>query len=458
MDRNKKKNVHTFDIRLLFIPAVLLISMLVIVDIEVMGTCLSIVLLFALALIYICCEIASIWKGQPFPMKLQYYEDVAVLLLLGWSLLCIVGKMIRSWEPGVPNYQFQVTCITSAFLYFIFKKIKDFKDWYFDLILYSGLLVMGYMLYCYLCDMRMAGFLADIVNDSGQAASYLLLPCMISVYRYCMCRDRVRSAFYLLIAIVGFFTLLINYNTISFWIMAVFFFLIPVVLRPTAELVKRDMQLCFVFFFMMSNMSLLTNYTQLIRKEINLSLEHSVYLDLLIAVGGVLFFRYWDKIPEEIDKERLILRKMRRGYILVLKLMGIIFLSFVIGKDAWKGLPDTMGTTIVTSFAIPLIDSVGNNRNIWISSMENSSISALGMLVLSGLLIRRIIRNHNFAKPLTGGFQIFAAVVFIEMFFFTPYINILPVYLLILVMAAFYREDRQRGVVSKINLKEITVK
>ena len=458
MEFCKRENVHISNIQAIFIPAVLLISMLVIVDIEVVGTRLDIILFFALAFIYICFEMVSIRKGHPFPLRLQYPEDVTVLALLVWSLLGIIGKLFQSWELGVPNHQFQVMCITVSFLYLLFKEVNDFRDRYFDLILYSALIVMGYMLFCYLCNMQMNGILTDIMDDSGRAASYLLLPCVIGVYRYCVCRDRVRSVFYLLIAIVAFFTLLLNYNIISLWIMAAAFFLIPVVMRPTAELVKRDMQLCFVFFFMMSNMSLLTNYTQLIQKEMSLSLEHSVYIDLLIAVGGVLFFSYWDKIPEEIDKDRLILRKMRRGYILVLKLMGIVFLSFAAGGGRWKSLPDTMGTTIVKSFAVPLIDEINNSNNIWISCMENSSISALIILIFAGLLIRRIIRNHSFAKPLTGGFQIVTIAVFIESFFFVPYINVLPVYLLIIVMAAFYREDKQRGVVSKINLKEIIEK
>lgn len=454
MGHNKKENVHTPNIKAIFIPAVLLISMLMVVDVEVAGTRLGIMLLFALALICICFETVSIRRGHPFPLRLQHPEDITVLAMLGWSLLCIIGKIFG----GVPDYRFQVTCITLSLLYFLFKEVKDFKDWYFDLILYSSLIIMGYMLFCYLCDMQMAGILSDIMNDSGQAASYLLLPCIISVCRYCVCRDRTRTMFYLLTAIVGFFTLLINYNVISLWIMAVAFFLIPVVMRPTAELVKRDMQMCFIFFFMMSNMSLLTNYTQLIQKKMSLSLEHSVYLDLLIAVGGVLFFGYWDRIPEKIDKERLVLRRMRRGYIFVLKLMGIVFLGFAIGGNRWKGLPDTAGTTMVKSFAVSLIDELGSSKNLWISSMENSSISTLAVLIFVGMLIRRIIRNHSFAKPLTGGFLIVAAVFFMEIFFFTPYVNVLPIYLLFVVMAAFYREDRQRVVVSKINLEKEIMK
>lgn len=437
MEHSREKNVHTPNIHAIFIPAVLLVSMLMIVDIEVMGIRLGILLLFALTLIYICFEIVFIRKGHHFPLKVRYLEDITVLAMLGWSLLCIIGKLFQGSEQGILDYQFQVVCITLSLLYFIFKDLRVFKDWYFDLVIYSGLLVMGYILFCYLCNMQMTGIPTDIMYDSGQAASYLLLPCAISIYRYCVCRDRLRSVFYLLTASVGFFTLLINCSIISLWIMSVTFFLIPVVMRPTAELVKRDMQLCFIFFFIMSNMSLLTNYSQLIQKETNWSLEHSVYLDLLIAVGGVFFFGYWEKIPEEIDKEKLVLRKMRRGYILVLKLIGIIFLSFVVGGDRWKALPNTMGTKIVVSFAVPLIDEIGNSRNIWISCMENSSISALVILIFAGILIRRILRNHNFAKPLTGGSMVVAAVIFMEMFFFTPCANILPVYLLLIVMSAF---------------------
>lgn len=458
MELDKKENVYISNIKAILLPVLLLISMLMVEDIEVIGIRPGILLVLVPAILYICFETVSMRKRNTFSFRPQCLVDVSVVALLGWSLLCMIGKFFQSGEQRISGYQFQVICIILSLLYFLFKEVKAFQDWYFDLIIYAGLAVMGFMLFGYLFDMQMIKFLSDIMNDSGQAASYLLLPCVISVYRYCVCRDRARSVFYLLIAIVGFFTLLINRNIVSLWIMAVAFFLIPVVMRPTAELVKRDMQLCFAFFFMMSNMSLLTNYTQLIQKEINWSLEHSVYLDLLIAVGGVLFLGYWDKIPKEIDQEKLILRRMRRGYIFVLKLMGIVFLSFVMGSGRWRELPDTVGTIMVKSFAVSLIDEIKDSKNIWISCMENSSISALIILIFAGLLIRRLIRNHSFAKPLTGGFLIITIMFFMEIFFFVPCVSILPVYLLIVVMAAFYQEEKQRGVVSKINLKKESTK
>lgn len=449
---NKGINLLAANIKEIFISIIILISMLLLMDFEVSGIRLSIFLLFVLSIAYIGYGIVDMRSGNPFPLRLQHTADIAVLALIGWSLLGILGLLFRNWEEGVPDYQFQVTCITLSLLYFLFKEVKEFKDWYFDLILYSGLAVMGFMLYCYLCDMQMARILPEIMNDSGRCASYLLMLCAIGVCRYIMCKDKTRTLSYALISIVGFFVLLLNHNIVSLWLMTVVFLTIPVLMRPTAELVKRDMQMCFIFLFMTSNMSLLTNYTDLIAKEMSLSLEHSVYLDLLIAVGGVFFFKYWDKIPENINKEKLILIKMRRGFMFALKMMGIIFLGFALGGNRWKELPDTMGASMVKSFAVPLIDEIGNNRNTWIHCMEKSSISGLIFLIFAALIIRRLWKNNTFSKPLTGSFLVLTIVLFMETFFFVPSINVLPIYTLIFVIAAFYSEEKQRVVLRKINL------
>ena len=448
----KENNLHAVNINEIFLCALILISMLVLVDIEVGGVQLSTFLLFVLSIAYIGYGIVSMRNGTPFPLRLRNMADLPVLALIGWNLVSIIGMLLRSWEEDVPDYQFQVACITLSLIYFLFKEVKVFKTWYFDLILYAGLAVMVYMLYCYLCDAQMAGILPEIMDDPGRTASYVLLLCTVSVCRYIMCKDKIRTLFYALISIVGFFVLLINQNIVSMWLMTIVFFAAPVLMRPTAELIKRDMLLCFIFIFMMSNMSLLTNYTDLIDKEMYLSVEHSVYLDLLMVVGGVLFFRYWVKIPEKINKEKLILIKMRRGFMFVLKMVGIVFLSFILGGDSWKKLPDTVGASMVRSFAIPLIGEIGSRQNTWVYCIEKSSISALILLLFIVLLIRRLTTNHSFDKPLIGSFLLLAIVFFMETFFFVPSVNVLPIYVLIFVMAAFYQEEKQQVVIRKINL------
>lgn len=453
-----KEKITRHNIPEIFLIMLLLISMLLPVDTEVAGLCLPILLLFILAILYAGHWILSIRKGIAETPELQYRIDIAIIVLFGWNLLSVIDKLFQGSEKGAIDYQFQVVFITLSMLYFMLKEIKEFKTWYWDIILYAGLAVMGVMLFFYLGNMELAVNLPELMNDSGRAASYLLLPCIISVCRYCMCRDKMRSIFYLLIAVVSFFTLFINYNIVSLWLMAIVFLAVPVLMLPTAELVKRDMQLCLVYFFMMSNMSLLTNYTELIQKEMSLSLEHSVYLDLLLAVGGVFFFTYWDRIPEDADRERLILRKMRRGFRFVLKVLGIVFLSIVLGGNRWQQLPDTLGSSIVKSFAAPLIDEIDKNKNAWIYCMENSSISTLILLLFAAMTIARLRKNYGFDKPQTSVFLLISLIFLAQLFFFVPSVNVLPIYLLILVMAVFYREEKQRMVVSKINFEKEIMK
>lgn len=226
--------------------------------------------------------------------------------------------------------------------------------------------------------------------------------------------------------------------------MAIVFFAAPVLMKPTAEFVKRDTQICFLFFFMMSNMGVLTNYTQLIQKEIDISLELSLYLDFLIVAGGVFFYIYWRTIPEGANKDKLVMNNLRRGYASVLLMIGIVFLGFVTGGDRWKELPDAKGTAMVKSFAVPLIDEIKNSKNAWLYCMEQSGMHILIILILTTLLAGRIFKKHSNDKPLTGSFLIISLMIFTETFFLVPSSNIMPIYLLILVMAAFYKENKQR--------------
>ena len=449
----KENKAQAVNINEIFLAALLLVSMLMVVDLEVIGLRLNILLLFILSILYICYEMIFRRDVNPFPLRPRKIADLFVLVLLVWNLFSMIGKLFQDLRLGAIDYQFEVTCIVFSLLYFLMKENKEFYDWCFDLIIDAGLLVIIAMLFCYLYDIRLMKILSEIMNDSGKCASYLLLTCTACVFRYNMCSDNRSSLFYLLTASLGFFTLLINHNIISLWVMAIVFIAAPVLMKPTAEFVKRDMQLCFIYFFMMSNMGILTNYTQLIQKEIDISLEQSLYLDLLIAAGGVFFYIYWSKIPEGVDRSRLIMKKMRRGYASVLLMMGMIFLSFVTGGDGWKELPDTLSASMVKSFAIPLVDEIKNSTSTWIYFMGKSSICVLVILILAALLTGRIIENYSHDKPLSGSFLIILLMIFIETFFLVPCSNILPIYLLVLVMTVFYKEDKKPMIVREENHK-----
>ena len=441
----------------LFTAALPLISLLCGQKIEAAGMPLSYLLFFLSALAYAGFRIWDARNGNGGMWIPAYKMDFVVWALLAWNLLSIMGKMFQDPDTGAIHYQFEAVWIVVGLLYFEYKDIKEIDDWYWDWILYAGLVMLGRFLFCYLCGWE-TGWMAERINDSGKAASCIILVSMISVFRYCFCRVRIRSAFYLAISVISFFALFINYNIPSLWIMALVFLAIPVLFRPTAELVKRDMQLFFVYGFLLSNMSLLANYTQMLRRKPAISLEHSVYLELLLAVGGVVFFHYWDRIPEGVDMERLVLRKMRRGYRFLLVMAGIVFGILVLGGGTLAQSADApdrpVRTALVSGFAVPLHEAVSQAKSGWICCLENSGISTLLLLFTAVLLLTEMRKNYSVAKPQTTVCQMIAMAFLAQTFFYAPDAGVLPMYLLFGVWGVFYREPRQRVTVTKINLNK----
>ncbi len=449
-----KKRLAMKNIVVIFVTLLIAVSMLCGQTPEVAGMPLPYFLMLILAALYAGCRIWNIRRGDVGHRRLECTSDLAVLALIAWNLLSILGKMFQDPDTGAIHYQFQAVCVILGLLYFELKEIEVINGGYGDLILYVGLIMTGRLLFEYVSGVQI-GWMSDLVIDSGKAASYLMLPCLVGTLKYCSCKDRMRSAFYLLATAVGFFMLLINYNIPSLWIMTFVFLAIPVVIRPTAELVKRDMQLFFIFGVLLSNMSLLTNYTNLLQKKPVLSLEHSVYLEILLALGAVFFFWYWDRIPEHMDRDRLVLRKMRQGYLFALRLLGVVFAIFVLGGNGWATLPDApAGIAFVKSFALPLTGAVIVGGSGWIRCLNNSGVSTLLLLLAAVSTVERMRKNHSFSKPQTAGCQLIALAFLAQTFFCVPDINVLPVYLLFLVLSVFDREKEQRVNVTILNISK----
>lgn len=419
---------------------------------NIAGMPLTIILIFALAVLVSVGRIIEIRKDGIDTLNIRGSRiDLFVLALLGWEIMLMTGKLFRNSGDGAIEYQIPVVMISLSLLYFNFKRIKAVKSWYFDLLLYLSLIVEAVLLYGFISGAPVKELIINNAADSGAVASFLLLPCMVSTYQYCMCRDRLRSWFYLMTAVISYFTLFLNHNIVSFWLMAFVFLAIPLVLRTTAGLVKRDMQLLFVFIFLLSNMSLLTNYTKVFQADISFDLEHSVYLELLLAIGGVFFFRQWDRIPEGIDLERVVTRKLRRMFRFLVWAVAIVFAGFILGGESWMELPDKTGAGIIKSFAVPLVSEVRNGTSGFVRLLREDAVGSLLILILAVSLITRIRRNHNFGKSVTNSLILFSAVFGAELLFWIPCAGSMPFYLMFVVLAAFYREEIKKVTSIKIN-------
>lgn len=422
---------------------------------NIAGMPLDITLIFTLAVLVSVGRMIDIRKnGMDTLNIISNRIDLFVLILLGWEMLLIIGRLFQNSADGTSAYQLPVILISLSLLYFSLKRLKAIKSLYFDILLYLSLIVEAVLLYGFISGISVKELFINNVADSGGIASFLLLPCMVSTYQYCMCRDRLRSWFYLMTAVISYFTLFLNHNIVSFWLMAVVFLAIPLVLRTTAGLVKRDMQLLFIYLFLLSNMSLLINYTELIRADISFELEHSVYIELLLAIGGAFFFTQWDKIPEGIDLERLITRKLRRMFRFLMIAIEIVFAGFILGGEIWKEIPDKIGTGMIKSFAVPLAGEARNASSGFLMMLRQDVLGSALILMIAVLLIIRIRKNQNFGKSVTNILGLFSAVVGVEILFWTPCAWSLPFYLMIIVPAAFYKEEIIKVTGIKINFSK----
>lgn len=388
--------------------------------------------------------------GQSF-LSIRYWTDLMVLFIIFYEVAAIVCKLFRNLDEGRIDFEKNAEVLALASLYLLISSGIKFRQDYFDMILYGGLLVLAVYIYSHVTGAPLPEYGGLVLKDTGAAASCFLLVCMVSVYQYCSCKNRMRSWFYFAVAAIGFLALSLNRNIISFWLMTLYFVAIPVLLRPTAQLVKKNAQMFFLFGMILSNMSLLIHYTQIFVTDISYSLEHSVYLDLLLAVGGILFFHYWEKIPEGIDRERLVMRKMRRAYKNMMIAVIIFFAGIVTCADRWAALGETIPERVWKSFAIPLVEAVKQSESgFYVCFRAEGVIAGIFLVFFLVLLMNRLRQNYGMDKPVTGSLIVIASFFMVQLLFYKPAANTLTIYFILLLFAAFYEEEKTKTVSIRI--------
>lgn len=215
--------------------------------------------------------------------------NLMVAILAAYSLIRILYKIVITNEENLESFGYEIVVLAMAALYVLIMSRPVFREFYFDILLYSSLVVFALLLIKYFCGNGVDGAIAVLLQDKSGIGSYTVLVCMAGVWQYIKCEDKLRSFFYLGVLVIGFFVLFVNQSRVSFWIMAAVFIAVPILQRPTAELVKRDMTVFFIYLFLLCNMSLITSYTNLLYIDVTFDLEQSVYLELLIALGGFAF-------------------------------------------------------------------------------------------------------------------------------------------------------------------------
>lgn len=431
-----------FNSKIIF-ALLMITSMLAYRRIDLTGLSLQSFFLFALAAGWMIAEFnRKRQKKILFVRPAWRSMDIMVLLMVGYELIHIVYTFFDTKAEGAIDYNLSAVLFTTVFLYYIISNGCKWKIQYFDLLIYLGLIGIGVFLFGYFSDLEMLSKLDNIFENKGMAASYVLPICIISTIMYCLCNDRLKSVFYLMTSGMGFFVLLMNHSVISLWLMTAVFFLIPLLLCPTAELVKRDMQVFFIYAFMMSNMSLLTNYTSLVPANGVYSLSKSVYVDLLLAIGGVIFFHFWEKIPESVNLHEVVLKKMYKRFCILLIMVGALFTGIIVGGDRWNALPGGMSNDGFKAFALPLVEETRQSENVlYFLTNRCGVLGAMILLIFMAMLLLQMFRNYSMEKPTTAILLLVSIVFAFQILFWVPSAATLPMYLIAALFAAFNKEE-----------------
>lgn len=390
--------------------------------------------LFLFIVIFVCLSLCFLWRKE-YQWQLSDMRNlmgiVVVLTALGVGI-SMIRKMMQDNDMGRISFDGEVFLLVFVGTFLLTASGRKFYPYYFDYIVYSGLLVSGVMLYYDLCGVESGSVLQMFIQNDADAASYMLLLGTTSVLQYCECRERNKSFFYAGSAMISFLLLFLTQNIVGIGIMTLVFVAVPILFRPTVALVKRDMQLFFLYLFSLSNMGLIAEYSNFVDKEISYSLQNGVYLEVAMAAGGILFFLFWERIPEGVDTERLVLRRMRKGYQILFR--GLLFLAVAVV------IGDTDGK---------LMNRTGCFRYLY----ERSGVC--GPLLLAFVLavsVGWLKRNYHPDKPVTVKLIILSGVFMVQLFFWEPVPQSYPICAVLMLSALYSREARRKIRSTKVNM------
>ena len=170
------------------------------------------------------------WKIKMSRSRLE----LSISALAIFALFKIVVKIFTASETEAVYFDFELTVLAMAALYVLLAARPKFEEWYFDILLFGGLLVFAMLLVHYLCGDMVDGFLTVLLQGKEGVASYTMLVCVVGLWQYCRCNDKLRSIFYIGVLGVGFLVLFINQGRVSIYMMMMAFIVLPVLQRPTA--------------------------------------------------------------------------------------------------------------------------------------------------------------------------------------------------------------------------------
>lgn len=428
----------------IYIQAIFMLSPLYLFNISLFNISIKAELFLFITIITAFTYIILIIKKRTIPRSEKCKLDFWMLGIFLLSIIAMIVKIMSKDFSIEINYETEMIVLTLIITYFLISCVNKSYRYYLQLLPASAVIVYAGVLYHYIFNPQFMKPLELLLANPQNLTSYTILVTSVSILLYCTTKEKGESVFYILISGVGCFLLFLSNNLIGICIIGVLFLLIPVIFVPTAALIKKDMHMFFLFFFILSNMPLVTNYTQWIKVDVTFDIMVSIWIDLFLSVVAICYLQYWEKIPENIDPYRSIMKKLRKAYSFMLKLVGILFLViFLVGEQSEK-IPQSFGTTVFKNFVIKFQQCYTTSNGVFYDALaEYGLMGFILLIVICVLIITGLKVNYKKDNQFSVILTVIAIVFLVQSVFLKQQLTTTPIYVILLTFALFDNKEKR---------------
>lgn len=392
--------------------ALLIISHLLLCDVKVAGVGLYSVVLLFFAVISLFLHMFNGMQDTVALVKKKDKLTCLSLTILLWEVIRLIYAALQNITSETVEFERELDIIAIIILFNVYRQGVTLKRRHLDIVITAGIITSAVALAYHITAAETLLRIIPLMMHKYEWTAYLIVLVMLSNQRL---RDETveKVKQYLCIAALAFDYILIvlSGDWLGVCILIGYYLIQPVLLLPTKRLVESSGKQLFTLLFTISNMSLVTGYSGLIKTGIELSLEASIYIDIIIAICGLIFFTYWERVPEKAPADRLVLRRMREGYKVAFALYILIVLAIISSRGLV--LPDE--NTVKGNGAAQIIESVtesfASRSNIPTEMyMSGDLIGALLLALLGVLAVYKALKRRSLYSPQISEYALMAAV------------------------------------------------
>ncbi len=398
-------------------------------------------------------------RTKEWSLKRQYGKtDLIAIVLAAYELFRIAEGIFNEDIAGEGYYDIEVLILSFLAFYLLFTSEPMFDRKYFDILIVFSLPVFGLLLLGYFgegwANLEINPVVHSIVKSRYETVSYTVLICSTALYLYCKCIDKIQSFFYMSVMSVGFLALFLEGSLFGIWIMGMVFIAMPVLFRPTAELIKRNALVVFIYLFLLSNREFLLRRSYLADEIVIGGNEQWIHPEIVIALWGAFLFYFWRKIPEGTDLKRLVMRKMQQCHVFLLKLIFVFFLGFFISSSHWTKATENMEMFAIKDFMFSLTEEIRHGESAFYLCIGKQGMAGCILIFIFCLLVvSRLWKNFDYNKPNTCMLLLTSLLFLGQLLFWRISRNVMPVYFIYLLAGAFYKEEEEKVTSVKIKFE-----